>query len=102
MHDVTPGQPVSTEIFSTGSSAVDTSSFDAADNLTPISDVKGPLTLFSATYTQDNANQLTDGSSAPTTNRKIQIHVPEPGVLRGCHLDNSLLHATAKGARVRV
>ncbi len=46
---------------------VDSFTFDAANRLTAISDKKGKTTLFAATYTRDNANQLISDSSAPSS-----------------------------------
>ncbi|MEA2635502.1 MAG: hypothetical protein QOH92_2269 [Chloroflexota bacterium] len=61
-----PNSNLTTETLPTGSSIIDTFSFDAADRLLGVSDVKtGNTTLFSATYTRDNANQLTSDTSAP-------------------------------------
>jgi RHS repeat-associated protein len=56
---------LSTETFPSGSGVVDAFSFDAADRLMGISDTKAPVTLFAATYTRDNANQLSSDTSAP-------------------------------------
>ena len=62
-----PNSNLTTETLPGGSGVVDTFAFDAADRLMGISDVKGgSTTLFSATYTRDNANQLTSDSSAPS------------------------------------
>jgi RHS repeat-associated protein len=59
---------LTTETLPAASGIVDSFTFDAADRLMGISDVKGGiLTLFSATYGRDNANQLTADSSAPAT-----------------------------------
>ena len=54
---------LTTETLPSASGIVDTFTFDAADRLTAISDKKGKTTLFSATYSRDNANQLTSDSS---------------------------------------
>jgi RHS repeat-associated protein len=62
-----PNSNLTTETLPSGAGIVDTFTFDAADRLTGISDVKGSsTTLFSATYTRDNANQLSSDSSAPS------------------------------------
>jgi YD repeat-containing protein len=58
---------LTTETLPTASGVVDTFTFDAADRLTAISDKKGKTTLLAATYTRDNANQLTSDSSAPSS-----------------------------------
>ncbi len=54
---------LTTETLPSASGIVDTFAFDAADRLMSISDKKGKTTLFSATYTRDNASQLTSDSS---------------------------------------
>ena len=58
---------LTTETLPTASAVVDSFTFNAADRLTAISDKKGKTTLFAATYTRDNANQLTSDSSAPSS-----------------------------------
>ncbi|HXA28805.1 MAG TPA: LamG-like jellyroll fold domain-containing protein [Candidatus Angelobacter sp.] len=58
---------LTTETFSTGSGVVDTFSVDAADRIMSISSAKGSTSLFAATYTRDNANQVTSDSSIATT-----------------------------------
>ena len=58
---------LTTETLPKGVGVVDTFTFDAADRLTAISDTKGKTTLFAATYTRDNANQLISDSSAPSS-----------------------------------
>jgi RHS repeat-associated protein len=62
-----PNSNLTTETLPTGTGVVDTFNFDAADRLMSISDVKGGTTLFSATYTRDNANQLASDSSVPSS-----------------------------------
>jgi len=57
---------LTTETLPTASGVMDTFAFDAADRLTSISDKKGTTTLFAATYTRDNANQLSADSSIPS------------------------------------
>jgi RHS repeat-associated protein len=59
---------LTTRTFPSASGVVDTSTFNAADQLTGITSMKGSTTLFSATYTRDSANQLTSDSSAPAAN----------------------------------
>jgi RHS repeat-associated protein len=49
------------------STAVDTYTFNAADQMTAISDVK-TVTIFSATYTRDSNGQLATDNSVPATN----------------------------------
>ena len=62
-----PNSNLITETLPSGTSIVDTFTFDAANRLMGISDVKGGTTsLFSASYSRDNANQLTSDSSAPS------------------------------------
>jgi len=62
-----PNSNLTTETLPSGSGIVDTFTVDAADRLMGIADVKGgTTTLFSATYSRDNANQLTSDSSAPS------------------------------------
>jgi len=57
---------LSTETPPSSAGIIDTFTFDAADRLMSISDVKGgTTTLFSAAYTRDNANQVTSDSSIP-------------------------------------
>jgi RHS repeat-associated protein len=68
-----PNSNLTTETLPSGSGLVDTFTYDAADRLMAISDVKGgTTTLFSATYTRDNANQLTSDSSAPSATRSYK------------------------------
>lgn len=62
-----PNSNLTTETQPGGTGIVDTFTFDAADRLMAVSDVKGNSTLFSAAYTRDNASQLTLDSSAPST-----------------------------------
>ena len=57
---------LTTETLPAASGVVDTFTFDTADRLMGISDAKGKTTLFAATYTRDNANQLTSDSSQPS------------------------------------
>jgi RHS repeat-associated protein len=64
-----PNSNLTTETLPASTGVVDTSGFDAADNLTSISDVKAPATLFSASYGRDAASQLSSDSSAPPTSR---------------------------------
>ncbi|MDQ6720366.1 MAG: DUF6531 domain-containing protein, partial [Candidatus Dormibacteraeota bacterium] len=67
---------LTTETLPAASGVVDTFSFDAADRLVGISDVKGGiLPLFSANYTRDNANQLTSDSSAPATSNAYRYNL---------------------------
>jgi len=54
---------LTTETLPSASAVVDTFTFDAADRLTAIADTQSKTTLFSATYTRDNTNQLTADSS---------------------------------------
>ena len=62
-----PNSNLTTETLPSGTGIVDTFTVDAADRLMGISDVKGgTTTLFAATYTRDNANQVTSDSSAPS------------------------------------
>ncbi len=62
-----PNSNLVTETLPSGTGVVDTLTFDAANRLMAISDVKGgSTTMLSATYTRDNANQLTSDSSAPS------------------------------------
>ena len=58
---------LTSETLPKGTGVVDTITFDAADRLIAISDTKGKTTLFAATYTRDNANQLISDSSAPSS-----------------------------------
>ena len=58
---------LTTETLPAASGVVDTITFDAADRLMGISDTKGKTTLFAATYTRDDANQLTSDSSQPSS-----------------------------------
>jgi len=58
---------LTTETLASGTGVVDTFTFDPADRQMAIADIKGgSITLFSATYSRDNANQLTSDSSAPS------------------------------------
>ena len=50
-----------------GTNEIDTSGFNAADQLTSISDTQGSNTLFSATYGRDPNAQITSDSSVPST-----------------------------------
>ncbi|HEY4871714.1 MAG TPA: LamG-like jellyroll fold domain-containing protein [Candidatus Dormibacteraeota bacterium] len=66
---------LTTETLPSGTGVVDTFTFDAADRLLAISSVKaGVLSLFGATYSRDNANQLTSDSSAPATGSRYQYN----------------------------
>ena len=57
---------LTTDTLPSGAGVVDTFGYDAADRLMSISDVKGgTTTVFGATYTRDNANQLVSDSSTP-------------------------------------
>jgi RHS repeat-associated protein len=51
------------------STATDTYGFNAADQMTSISDVKGATTLFAASYTRDSNGQLATDSSQSTNQR---------------------------------
>ena len=63
-----PNSSLTTETLPAGTGVIDTFTFDAANRLTAIADVKGGIaTLFSAAYTRDGANQLMSDSSAPST-----------------------------------
>jgi RHS repeat-associated protein len=58
---------LTTETLPTGTGVMDTYTFDAANRVMGISDVKGGSTnLFLATYTRDSTNRLSSDSSAPT------------------------------------
>lgn len=59
---------LTTTTLPSGTSVVDTSGYNAADQLTSITDVKGPSnTLFAATYGRDNNGQITSDTSLPTS-----------------------------------
>jgi RHS repeat-associated protein len=60
-----PNSNLTTETLPTATGVVDTFTFDRADQLMATSVTKGATTLFSATYSRDNANQLSSDSSAP-------------------------------------
>jgi RHS repeat-associated protein len=60
-----PNSNLTTETFPSGTGVVDTFTFDNADQLMATSVTKGATTLFSATYSRDNANQLSSDSSEP-------------------------------------
>jgi RHS repeat-associated protein len=63
-----PNSNLTTETLPLASGVVDTFSFDAADRMMAIADAKSGLVgLFSASYTRDNANQLTSDSSVPSS-----------------------------------
>ncbi|MDQ6617188.1 MAG: DUF6531 domain-containing protein [Actinomycetota bacterium] len=62
-----PNSNLTTETLPAASGVVDNFSFDAADRLMAIADTNGANALFSATYTRDNANQLTSDSSQPSS-----------------------------------
>ena len=55
-----------TETLPSSTGVVDTTGYNAADQLTSISDVKGSSTLFGATYGRDNAGQVASDSSLPS------------------------------------
>lgn len=63
---------LTTETLPAGVGVVDTYSFDAADRLMAVADVRGSTTLFSAAYSRDSVNQLTSDSSAPSTSGSYQ------------------------------
>jgi RHS repeat-associated protein len=65
---------LTTETLPTASGVVDSFTFDAADRLTGISDKAGKTTLFAATYSRDNANQLTSDSSIPSSTGSYQYN----------------------------
>jgi RHS repeat-associated protein len=65
---------LTTETLPTASGVVNSFTFDAADRLTGISDKVGKTTLFAATYTRDNANQLTSDSSIPSSTGSYQYN----------------------------
>jgi RHS repeat-associated protein len=56
-----------TAILPASTGIADTSGYDAADQLTSISDMKSGSTLFGATYGRDNAGQVTSDSSLPAS-----------------------------------
>lgn len=59
---------VTTTTLPSGSAVVGTSGYNAADQLTSMSDVKGPsTTLFATTYGRDNNGQVTTDSSVPAS-----------------------------------
>lgn len=61
-----PDSNLTTKTLPTGTSVVDTSVFNSAEQLASISDVKGTsTTLFSATYGRDSSGQVTADSSLP-------------------------------------
>ena len=63
---------LTTETLPAASAVVDTFTFDAADRLMAIADKKGNSSLFGATYTRDNANQLTSDSSQPSATKSYK------------------------------
>jgi YD repeat-containing protein len=65
---------LTTETLPTASGVVDSFTFDAADRLTAISDKAGKTTMFAATYSRDNANQLTSDSSIPSSTGSYQYN----------------------------
>jgi RHS repeat-associated protein len=65
-----PDGELTTKTLPSSTGVVDTNAFNAAGQLTSISDVKGGSnTLFSATYGRDNYGQITSDSSVPSTVR---------------------------------
>jgi RHS repeat-associated protein len=62
-----PNSNLTTETMpTTGTSVVDTFGFNNADQMSSVSSAQGATSIFSATYTRDNAGQLTSDSSATT------------------------------------
>jgi len=60
-----PNSNLTTQALPTGTAMADSSTYDAADRLMATADVRGgSTTLFSASYTRDNANQLVSDNSA--------------------------------------
>ncbi len=60
---------LTTETLPAAAGVVDTFTFDAGDRLMGIADKKGKTSLFAATYTRDNANQLASDSTQPSSTK---------------------------------
>ena len=77
---------------------LDSFTFDAADRLTAISDKAGKTTLFAASYTRDNANQLTSDSSIPSSIGSYQYNT----LNQLCYAASSTRNACSSPPRICV
>ena len=68
--------------------------FNAADQLTSITDTKGSSTLFSATYGRNGDGGLTSDSSVPSSGGVVPVHGRQPALLRGLEQQLRLLLAS--------
>ena len=86
------------EMLPANTGVADTFGFNAADQMTSISDVKGSATLFAATYTRDAANQMTSDTSA-TTNQGAYKYTPLNQVCYGGSANTTACSSPPSGAQ---